>query len=292
MQFEYFIYFLSVCLLLGFMNASCFVYLEFLVLLLVSCQLQGFRNPAIFALDYEKAPQAKRSQQLQSVANGWKYLSETFKTTNNNNNNNENYVDDSVKLVIMGDSTGASLILGLLLHIAKPSPSIPIVSRNKPIAVLLVSPWSTVYNGVSTSSSNARYPKCDYVSPKVFKRHALDYMDDNTNTTDPYQSPGLCRSKEWWLKSMPKFGIYITYGKEETLSDDIEELYVLLKRAGLKVKISAVENKVHSRPIVRSFIGRTNENRESGIDDLSCHLARMVLWHSFHQSYEPITKTK
>lgn len=239
----------------GFAMASLYFYLEYLITMQVSLQLQGFRNPAIFALEYPPVPKARFEEQLNHAVAGWNYLCTTMDDTN---------------LVIAGDSTGATLGLSLLLHIAHPSPDVEAVDRRKPIAALFASPWTDLYSTIKPTRS-------DYLTPKILHKYAVSYTgNDHTNV---YKNPGLCKSKEWWTKAFPQFGMYITFGSEEMLGPSIVRFAYSIRSCG-QIKAAAQQNQVHAWPIVMNYIGRSKDERESGIEDLVSNLARMILWHT------------
>jgi acetyl esterase/lipase len=244
---------------------SVYFYLEYLVTMLVSLRMQGFRNPAIFALDYTPVPEVSFNGQLAEATQGWDYLV-------------QNYTD--CPIAVAGDSNGATLALSLLLHIARPYPSAPLVAK-KPDAAVLISPWTQLF---SVKQSN----KSDYLSPKLLLRYAEKYVGEVGDTTNVYYSPGLCRSREWWTQAFPELGIYLTYGQEEILAPEIEQLEGILSKCG-RIKIEAQPNQIHAWPVIMNFLGRDRQSREAGIELTTSNLAKMVLWHS---STDPVLKAK
>ncbi|CAN6611000.1 hypothetical protein TRVA0_004S03444 [Trichomonascus vanleenenianus] len=225
--------------------------------MLVCLQLEGFKNPAIFALEYTQIPEAHVGQQLDEVAAGWTYLSQT-----------EGYP----RIALIGDSNGATLILSLLLHIVHPySKSVPI-ARRQPDAAIVISPLTRIAGPWNSSSS-------DYITQKVLDRYMRKYAQDfRADSTDPHVSPGLCRSKFWWSKAIPpRGGMYIIYGQEETLAPDIEELYQLVKNLGHVGRL-AEPFEIHAWPIVQNYVAETKQKRLRGVTTVTSQLSKMLLW--------------
>ncbi|ANB11481.1 dynamin-like GTPase VPS1 [Sugiyamaella lignohabitans] len=215
----------------GFSMTSVYFYLEYLICMVTKLQSQGFRNPAIFAVDYKPAPTGRFSDQMESVVAAWNYLSTAF---------------DTSQLVLAGDSNGATLALSLLLHIARPYNGIELCdATKKPCAAILVSPWTKLYTKVTNNSS-------DYINHRILAKYADRYVDDNQIHSDIHHNPGLCRSREWWTRAFPEHGIYLTYGEEEVLAPDIEEFYAITSQCG-KIRIEAEPNQIHSWPVLMYY---------------------------------------
>lgn len=237
--------------------ASIHFYLEFLISLLGSLQMQGFKNPAIFAIEYPLVPQANFTRQLPPITAGWNYLCTEY---------------ESSTLTVCGDSNGAGLLLSLLLHIAHPSPDISEVPiRRRPEAGVLISPWTDLY-------SAKRPTRSDYISPKIILRHADRLSGGDRNNV--YINPALCRSREWWHRACPDHGLYLSYGEEEMLANDIIRFSQGLQSAGCPAISRPEPHQLHSWQILQFYLGRTPQHRVSGLDDIAASLAKMVLWHT------------
>lgn len=239
----------------GITCTSVYFYAEFLITLVVSLQMQGFKNPAIFALEYEHVPNAEFPEQLSETAAGWMYLVSQFPNSH---------------LVLAGDSNGASLAMSLLLHMANPSNALPLTAPVPPAAAILISP-------LAFSKYDRKDNKVDFLNVKSLDHYARLHTSDPSEFVEVYQSPGICRSKAWWAKAFPVMGIYLMYGQEEILAREIEDMSLVLGQVG-KVRVEAEVGQVHSWPIVQMFIGRTIEDRETGVEAISCNIAYMLLW--------------
>lgn len=264
----------------GFVYTSVYVYLEFMVKLMYSLHFQGFRNPAIFMLNYTHIPETGFANQLSQVTLGWNYLKTTFPDSH---------------IALFGDSNGATLGMGLLLHIASPAYHVTPAIPAKPDAAVFVSPICSYIGNVAMGH---RYPSNlpDYMEPWMYKRYGELMISTTKAPTvaadaggsgglipegmlDIYMNPGLCRSREWWAKAMPEFGIFLMYGDEEYLRPEIEELYMLLTRAG-ECRIAGARGQLHNWPIFQLFIGARVEDREQGVEDVAVSLAHMILWRN------------
>ena len=88
----------------GFSMGSSYFYLEFLLAWLSLLKEAGYENPALFALEYTLVPEATYPTQVQEALSGYKYVL--------------SMIDDPSRIVVSGDSAGATLILSLLLCIS------------------------------------------------------------------------------------------------------------------------------------------------------------------------------
>lgn len=116
LDFDLVIYFVPGCL--GG-TISPYFYLEYLSVLLVELQVQGFKNPAVFCLDLDhhssECSSHKYAEMINTVAKGWTYVTEKC---------------PEAKTLCMGSGFGGLMLLNLLLHIARPF--IEIEDRNPP----------------------------------------------------------------------------------------------------------------------------------------------------------------
>jgi acetyl esterase/lipase len=194
--------------------------------------------------------------QLRRVTLGWNHLTRQYDGITSN-------------IAISGDSTGATLVLSLLLHSATPCSGIPTVKK-KPLAALLSSPWAE-------RATKTLPNKSDYVTKRVLERHASRIDGATSKMHDVFHSPGRCNSTQWWKRALPRLGTYIVYGTDETLSSDIEKLCLKLLKVG-QVRVEAEPNQIHSWPVLMYYIGRDDITRHAGIDKLAATLARFLPW--------------
>lgn len=226
--------------------------------------MQGFKNPAVFALEYEHVPNAEFSEQLAETAAGWLFLVSQFPNSH---------------LVMAGDSNGATLVMSLLLQMANPANALPLMSPIPPAAAVLISPWAF-------SKYDRKDNTVDFMSVKILDNYARLYSSNPSNFVEVYESPGLCRSKAWWTKAFPVTGIYLMYGQDEIMAQEIEDLTVVLSQVG-QVRAEKEPGHVHAWPIVQMFLGRSIEDRESGVEAISNNLSYMLLWKASLTSAPP-----
>ena len=86
---------------------SAYFYLEFLLVTLKLLRSK-FSNPAIFALDYSLAPESSFPSQVEQALAGYNYLLAT-----------KNIIPSHI--CIAGDSAGGTIMLSLLLRLARPN---------------------------------------------------------------------------------------------------------------------------------------------------------------------------
>ena len=84
---------------------SSYFYLEFLIAWIDLLKTAGYRNPTVFAHEYSLVPNATYPTQLEQTISSYRHVS--------------SIVGDASRICIAGDSAGCTLILSLLLHIAK-----------------------------------------------------------------------------------------------------------------------------------------------------------------------------
>lgn len=266
----------------AFMVGSPYLYLEMVRVLMLGMLEQGFANPAVFIPQVPLLPGLAYPAQLLAVVRGWGYLSANYPKS---------------LLVVAGDSTGGTLALALMLHVARPSPVVEEFQRvervldggtelslggwentpephllRKPAAAMLISPVVLFSPSVSCPA--------DWVTPEVIARWGEEYSKGSDTKEDRYLDPGSCDDAEHWREAFPEQGVVCTYGDHEVLAPEIAAFFLdVLLRAGPS-KALVVPNSVHAGPVVTFYTERTVEDREFHVEVLACVLARMVLWQS------------
>ena len=145
-------------------------YLEFLMNIVDAIPNHAVR---IFSLDYSLVPEARYPTQLQQLADAYEYL--LSRTPAN-------------KIIIAGDSAGASLLLCFLLHIVRPCPELAPPSRplSTPASVILVSPWCHI-DSRHIPTSSAKVADEDFLDTTMLDEYARLY----TGATRPQSSFSL-----------------------------------------------------------------------------------------------------
>jgi acetyl esterase/lipase len=221
-------------------------YMEFLVAWLELLTDGGFSNPAIFAVEYTLVPEATYPVQAQQVMAGY----EAALAYAGN---------DPRKVCVGGDSAGANLVLSLLLKLGNEP------GRPKPSLAVLISPWVTL---VSPRHQNTA---SDYLEVGRLHQFGLQYAA-HENWYHPMLSPGRCRDVEWWARASPQKGIFVTYGSEEILAPELEDLVGTWERAGVKVVSRKEPRGIHAWAVASLFLASNKERRLGGLAAITSHI--------------------
>jgi acetyl esterase/lipase len=216
---------------------SSYFYLEFLIAWLTMLKAKGFHYPAIFALEYSLVPDETWPKQFEETRAGYRFLCE--------------YLGDSSRICVSGDSAGATLILSLLLRNEKVGEPVP-----RPGLAVLLSPWTHL---VSELNQNTR---SDYLDSNSLHLYARQYAG-KASVDDPVISPG--RTHIGWQVSAPLKGYYIIYGAEEVFAPAIEDTVKKMKRSGATVETVQEDAGIHAWPVVNLFLADCPEDRLHGL---------------------------
>ncbi|KAF6225071.1 hypothetical protein HO133_010266 [Letharia lupina] len=227
----------------GFSMGSCYFYLEFLIAWVSLLKEAGFRNPAIFSLEYTLVPDAVYPAQLEQTITGYEYV--------------RKIVRDPSRICVGGDSAGATLILSLLLHIARQ----PDYENRRPGYAALISPWTTLF------STQNRNTASDFLDANRLHMYGRQYAGSDENLDDPLVSPGVCNDCTWWAKASPSNGYCILYGSEEVFGPDLRDLIALWRKSGCAVSVRE-DGAVHAWPVASMFLCDTQAERQKGLRDL------------------------
>ncbi|KAL7270326.1 hypothetical protein RUND412_006973 [Rhizina undulata] len=232
----------------GFAMGSPYFYLEFLLAWVGTLKESGFKNPAIFALEYALAPDEVFPHQLGETINGYSYVLQRAGSPH--------------KVVVAGDSAGGTLILSLLLYLGNECP------EKKPALATLISPWTDL-----VSKSNRNTPS-DYVDSHSLHVYGRQYAASEP-IWNPLVSPGSCLDRAWWRKGMPPLGVRFYYGSEEVFRENIRKLAKRLAKVGTVV--CHEDDSVHAWPVAAVFLGRSAEERARGLRVMSWDIAEVFL---------------
>lgn len=205
----------------------------------------GFRNPAVFALEYSLVPDAQWPTQFNETRASYAFLHEAFGDAS------------AAKICVSGDSAGATLILSMLLQPGRLDPNPRFEALHRPALAILLSPWTHL---VSDLNRNTR---SDYLDKDSLQRYAKQYAGDEA-VTDGVISPGL--NTTHWKQASPLNGYRIVYGAEEVFGAGIQEMIRHMKSTGAAVKAHRQEAGIHAWPVVNLFLGKTREERLHGLD--------------------------
>ena len=229
----------------GFSMGSAYFYLEFLLAWVSLLKEAGYRNPAVFSLEYTLVPDAAYPTQLEETVAGYEYAC--------------SLANDPSRVCVGGDSAGATLILSMLLYNAKR----PDYKKRKPGSAILISPWTTLF------SSQNRNTTSDYLNSQSLHLYGSQYAGSVERLEDPLISPGVCKDGAWWAKACPNGGFGVLFGSEEVLGPELRDLIVLLRRSGCGVSVREEPGSVHAWPVVSMFLSDTQGERQKGLKDLT-----------------------
>jgi len=237
---------------------SAFFYLEFLMTWLSVLVCSGYSNPAIFALEYTLVPDASYPTQINEAVAGYEHVLKVAQ-------------DPSI-VCVSGDSAGGMLVLSLLLHLGKRAGGDGEQEGGieKPAMAMLISPWVTLLSEKKDS------PGRDYLSVGQLNRYGRLLAGEMISATDPLISPGCCHDVEWWRRASPSNGYFITYGEDEILAPDIDELIRRLGQAGIAAQSEKEAGGIHAWPVASVFLSTSEEERLMGLRTMSSEIRRRM----------------
>jgi acetyl esterase/lipase len=228
----------------GFSMGSSFFYMEFLLALVALLKDDGYRNPALFALEYTLVPDATYPTQLHETMAGYEYVL--------------SLAQSSSRVVVGGDSAGATLILSFLLYLNNHTD----LRHQKPGLAVMISPW------VSIVSKNNRNTESDYLNSSTLELYGRQYIGSKASASDPLVSPGHCKDTRKWKEASPEHGWYFLYGSEEVLGPETRSLIGMLKETGKEVDVWEDKGGIHAWPVASLYLGETREERLSGLKSI------------------------
>jgi acetyl esterase/lipase len=243
----------------GFALGSCYFYLEFLLAwhhLLVEA---GYKNPAIFAIEYTLAPDQMYPKQVTELLHGYNHVLD--------------WVEDASRVCVAGDSAGATLMLNLLQELGAQSCSQkhksvdsavgrrlgPSASLPLPNLAVLISPWVTL-----VAEDLHRSSRIDYLDRQTLWTYAYQYAGDNKVHKYP-ASPGNCTDMGLWKAASPRHGYFVTYGEEEVFAPDVENFLKQQTSLGINAEWLEFKGEVHAWPVVSLFLSDSIEKRLQGL---------------------------
>ncbi|KAL2411125.1 hypothetical protein ABEF95_002876 [Exophiala dermatitidis] len=229
----------------GFSMGSAYFYLEFLMAWATRLRESGFRNPAVFALEYTLVPDAQWPTQYEETLAGYSFLCKTFGE------------GSAGKICVSGDSAGATLVLSMLLHLDRDEQNPNNQPHPRPNLAILLSPWTHLVSELNRNTAS------DYLDKDSLHLYARQYAGDAA-TTDGMISPGLSTNR--WKQASPLEGYCIIYGAEEVFSPAIQETICHIKNNGATVEAHQQKAGIHAWPVVNLFLGHGREERLYGLD--------------------------
>lgn len=236
---------------------SSYFYMEFLMAWITRLKEKGFKNPAVFALEYTLVPDAKWPTQFNETRAGFKFLRDTFG------------VGSAAKICVSGDSAGATLILSMLLQPGAPDSEPHYHESDRPALAVLLSPWTHLVSELNQNTAS------DYLDKNSLELYAQQYAGAATRTNEVI-SPGLCISR--WRRASPEHGFRVIHGAEEVFTPGIEDMVNNMKKDGAVVKVHKQPAGIHAWPVVNLFLGETRSERLKGLDIMAdCILSSQLM---------------
>ncbi len=129
-------------------------------------------------------------------------------------------------ITLLGDSAGAHLMLGLMLHLGHPNPLIsPLKIEGKFCDAILVSPWVAIDADHTSAEPMQAEKRNDVLSAAALAYWAQNFLAGAA--LDFWNAP-LTAPAEWW-RDVPVDDILVTYGDDELIRDDTSKLCERLK---------------------------------------------------------------
>ncbi|KAL1301554.1 hypothetical protein AAFC00_005792 [Neodothiora populina] len=237
----------------GFSMGSSYFYLEFLLAWVSLLKDAGFKNPALFALEYTLVPEATYPRQIDETISGYDFVLAQAGGS-------------PEKICLGGDSAGATLQLSLLLHLSKEStPKYPL-----PAFAIIISPWAVII-----SPKNQDTPS-DYLNAESLHLYGSQYIGTKASADDPVVSPGSCRDISWWQRATPSRGFFFIYGAEEVFAPETEDLVGFLKKTGAQVGVHSEKGWIHAWPVVKLFLCDGQDARQSGLKTMTAAIRHKI----------------
>jgi len=220
---------------------SSYFYMEFLLAWVTLLREAGFKNPALFALDYTLVPDAVFPKQVQQTFAGYYYVL--------------SIIEDPSRVCVAGDSAGSTLILSMLLVLADHS---DYLDRLPQLAVM-ISPWVTIISAKNQNTTS------DYLDQKSLSLYGRYYVGSKVSPHDARVSPGECRDLNLWKRSSPSCGWLFLFGSEEVLAPACRDLIQMLEKSGVEVNVHEEQGSIHAWPVAALYLGETREARLHGL---------------------------
>ena len=228
----------------GFSMGSAYFYIEHLIVL-ISLLRSHYKNPTVFAVEYDLAPDSAFPKQINQADAAYKYVTSLVS-------------GDASRICVAGDSAGATLLLSMLLAQAERAEH----QKFRPGLAILLSPW------VKLVSELDRDTPSDFLNVKSLHVYATQYAGGSKNLSTPLASPGCCNDLAWWSRASPINGFYFAFGSEEVLRPEIMRLVKKLRTAGVGVSVKEEPGAVHAWVMARLFLANTREDRICGLKEV------------------------
>ena len=161
------------------------------------------------------------------------------------------------RLVIAGDSAGGALVAAALAHMLQPSPLVPPINLERPLAAaVLIAPYVTYHReGRPTPSSYTVNAPIDFVTRAGDLRFQRSYAPTEGCV---YAEPGAADAAFWKGLVDKVDKVYVSAGEWELIRDDVIAYGEVLKEAHRGAVLEVAERAVHVEPAPDFGIGITD----------------------------------
>ncbi|KAH8900503.1 alpha/beta-hydrolase [Thozetella sp. PMI_491] len=151
-------------------------------------------------------------------------------------------------ITLVGDSAGAHLALGLLLHLKHPNPAVARLELDVPLSgAVLISPWVALLSSADSIKTNERE---DILSAESLSYWARNFFGGAA--PDSWNSP-LAAPSEWW-SDLPVEKILVTYGDKEMIRDDAAKLCQLLQDHHPRTTAVEFPGEIHAHMLMNRYL--------------------------------------
>ncbi|KAI9254227.1 Alpha/Beta hydrolase protein [Sporodiniella umbellata] len=235
----------------GFRVGSCTMYMDNYIEWIKLLKYNYGMEVIIMSIDYRLAPEYKYPSPVEDVVRGYEYLIKTLNI-------------DSEKIVVIGDSAGASLILEMLFITHDPSMfeivtdeadesmagSTPTLTElPRPAAAVLVSPIVTNETNSESWKTNLKY---DYISQYTARVIKKDYFEKGVESADSHQVLGIAKLETGFRAFLPN-QVLMYIGNKEVLRDDALNLAMRAENDNVNWE-TVVEDCVHNWFVVPEVV--------------------------------------
>ncbi|CDK26934.1 unnamed protein product [Kuraishia capsulata CBS 1993] len=287
-----------------------YFYVEYLITLQSLLLVQGFHSPAVFIVDVSPGVDMDANELFMRIINAWSFIGQSH---------------PNAKVIIAGDSFGATIALSLMILIA--------CSRNSETGS------SEAGNGETKDGENAKVTSTEdpsteqesttsppapappalpnmqrpfgalLISPLLVGHHepksalgegrlaiwAQRSTEFFRNITlfgkDIEPNPMRVQNVEIWKEAAPEKGMIISHGASEDLQQNLENFTEMI--AGIvHTKVVISESSPFLPPLYSFFTENIQDEKEDSAFVLSAIISRMALWHTHFYlhpgSHEPM----
>jgi len=254
------------------MLGSAWFYLEFLLEWWALLGDAGYRNPAVFALEYTLAPDARYPAQIHEAAAAYQHVLHVAG-------------NDPRRVCIGADSAGATLALSLMLVLAQlrrcrrassgRQVSGAKISPPNPELAVLISPWTSLVTDHDHNPLHKHNDEHDYLDMLTLWRYAHQYASSEHLHQAP-ANPGACCDDELWRQAAPRRGFHVSWGSDEILAGDASDFVARQRSRNIAVEDMQMAGRPHAWPVASVFLAASEDERFEGLREIVRAVSRHI----------------